>query len=434
MRLLYLDWPHLPLRLELARHPIDSELIVLGGHPWEPGAVLDCNTAAARLGVRRGQPLGSAHNLVPEAVFLPADPDMYRNSFEAALEALGEFTPGIEGKVDPARAAFGQAFLGIEGLARLWGDEPVLVRRIVAAMAPRLPGVPRAGIGNTRFGAQIAAVTGGGSATSSGSAAALKSAAARGGGTLPSFGVIPVGGIEAEAAFLAPLSIGLLPADPEIRDRLRLFGLTRIGEFAALDRSAVLARFGMPGGELHDLARGLDGRPLRPRRPVEHLRADAELEPPVEELEALRFVLHHLCGALCEQLSARGAGAARASLVLTLEGADPVRYDQALPEPAAAPDLLERLLMARLEAAPPQAPVERLLLQLDGTAPAPGQQLGLFTPQLARAARLDWQLASLAIRFGPDRLLQARVRDPEAALPEERFEWYPAGPVTAAVT
>ena len=440
MRLLYLDWPHLPLRLELARHPIDSELIVLGGHPWEPGVVLDCSTAAARLGVRRGQPLGSAHNLVPEAVFLPADPDAYRSAFEAALEVLGDFTPGIEGEVDPAHAAFGQAFLGIEGLARLWGAEPVLVRRIVAAMAPRLPGAPRAGIGNTRFGAQIAAVTSGGSAASSESAAAREaaaargSAAARGDGTPLSFAAIPVGGVEAEAAFLAPLSIGLLPADPEIRDRLRLFGLTRIGEFAALDRSAVLARFGATGGELHDLARGLDGRPLRPRRPVEHLRADAELEPPVEELEALRFVLHHLCGALCEQLSARGAGAARASLVLTLEAADPIRYDQALPEPAAAPDLLERLLMARLEAAPPQAPVERLLLQLDGTAPAAGQQLGLFTPQLARAARLDWQLASLAIRFGPDRLLQARLRDPEAALPEERFEWRPAGPVTAVAS
>jgi DNA polymerase-4 len=407
MRLLYLDWPHLPLRLELARHPIDSELIVLGGHPWEPGVVLDCSTAAARLGVRRAQPLGSAHNLVPEAIFLPADPDAYRSAFEAALEVLGDFSPAIEGEGEPAHTAFGQAFLGIEGLARLWGDEPVLVQRIVAAMAPRLPGTPRAGIGNTRFGAQVAAVTG---------------------------GTIPVGGVEAESAFLAPLSIGLLPADPVTRDRLRLFGLTRIGEFAALDRSAVLARFGATGGELHDLARGLDGRPLRPRRPVEHLRADAELEPPVEELEALRFVLHHLCGALCEQLSARGAGAARASLVLTLEGADPVRYDQALPEPAAAADLLERLLMARLEQAPPQHPVERLLLQLDGAAPAAGQQLGLFTPQLARAARLDWQLASLAIRFGPDRLLQARPGDPEAALPEDRFAWHAAGPITAAVS
>ena len=78
--------------------------------------------------------------------------------------------------------------------------------------------------------------------------------------------------------------------------------------------------------------------------------------------------------------------------------------------------------------------MERLLLELDGTAPAAGQQLGLFTPQLARAARLDWQLASLAIRFGPDRVLQARLRDPEAALPEERFAWHPAAAVAAAVS
>ena len=446
MRLLYLDWPHLPLHLELARRPSSAELIVLGGHPWEPGTVLDCSSAAARLGVSRGQPLGSAHNLVPEAEFLPADPETYREAFEAALRVLGDFTPAIEGETDPRQAAFGQAFLGIEGLTRLWGTEPALVERVVAAMAPRLPRAPRVGIGNTRFGAQVAAVVGAGSrAFSLGSAASPP----RGGSAAPPRGIsapgavpaprgsapfaaIPVGGPETEAAYLAPLPIGLLPADLETRDRFRLFGLTRIGQFAALDRSAVLARFGASGGELHDLARGMDGRPLRPRHPVERLRAEAELEPPVEELESLRFVLHHLCGALCEQLSARGAGAGRASLCLTLERADPVRYDQALPEPAAAPDLLERLLMARLEAAPPRAPVERLSLELDGAAPAAGQQLGLFTPQLGRAARLDWQLTSLAIRFGEDRLLQARLRDPEAALPEERFEWVAAGPQVLA--
>ena len=57
MRLLYLDWPHLPLRLELARlgpaHPAAAaELIVLGGQPWESGSVLDSSPAADRLGVR----------------------------------------------------------------------------------------------------------------------------------------------------------------------------------------------------------------------------------------------------------------------------------------------------------------------------------------------------------------------------------------------
>jgi hypothetical protein len=89
--------------------------------------------------------------------------------------------------------------------------------------------------------------------------------------------------------------------------------------------------------------------------------------------------------------------------------------------------LLERLLLARLEADPPRHPVERLSLELDGTGPAAGQQLGLFTPQVERAARLDWQLASLQIRFGQDRVLMAQIGDPESLLAEERFSWRPAG-------
>jgi nucleotidyltransferase/DNA polymerase involved in DNA repair len=405
MRLLYLDWPHLPLRLETARLGAAVELAVLGGRPWDAGDVLDCSSRAQALGVRRGQPLGSAHNLVPEATFIPADRPAYRAAFEIALEALADFTPALEGESDPDHRTFGQVFLGIEGLDRLWGDEGALTGRVVGRLASLLPGRPRVGIGNTRFGAQVAAIVGRGEP-----------------------GTIGRGGAETEAAYLAPLPIRLLPADGELRDRFRLFGLSRIGDFAALPRSAVLARFGTPGGDLHDLARGLDGRPLRPRRAIERLRAEAQLEPPVEELGALRFVLHNLAGVLCEQLSARGAGASRATLTLELERAPELRLEQALPEPAAVPDLLERLLLARLEAAPPTAAVERLTLELDGTAPAAGQQLGLFTPQLARAARLDWQLLGLAIRFGSEHVLGARLLDPEAMLAEDRFEWRHAVP------
>jgi hypothetical protein len=215
----------------------------------------------------------------------------------------------------------------------------------------------------------------------------------------------------------------LLPADDDARERLRVFGLTRIGEFAALARSAVIARFGEHGGTLHDLARGMDGRALRPRKPIEQLRAEAELEPPVDNVEPLRFVLRNLCGALCEQLIARGAGATRATLILDLERGEPLRLEQALPEPAAAPDLLERLLVARLSTGLPAAAVTRLALELRGEQVVAGQQLGLFAPQLARAARLDWQLTGLALRFGADRLLRARIDDPEAAVPEQRVTW-----------
>lgn len=407
MRFLYLDWPHLAYRIEAAhtragqKHGAPpEELVVIGGQPWEPGTVLDCSPAARRLGVARGQPLGTAHRLVPEAQFLPADRDTYRERMEAALDSLARFTPSLEAESDPDARTFGQILLGIEGLHRLWGDESTLAARMAEAVRTLLPMEPRLGIGNTRFGAQVAAVIG------------------RGG-----LEAIPVGDAAAEAAYLAPLSILLLPAEEDARERLRVFGLTRIGEFAALARSAVIARFGERGGTLHDLARGMDGRRLRPRKPVERLRAEAELDPPVDNVEPLRFVLRNLCGALCEQLAARGAGATRAMLVLEVERGQPQVLEQSLPEPAAAPDLLERLLVARLTASPPTSGVTRLALELRGEQAVAGQQLGLFAPQLARAARLDWQLTGLALRFGADRLLRARIVDPEATVPEGRIGW-----------
>jgi hypothetical protein len=87
--------------------------------------------------------------------------------------------------------------------------------------------------------------------------------------------------------------------------------------------------------------------------------------------------------------------------------------------------------MARLEAAPPSAAVERLAIELDGRAPEAGRQLTLFERQLAQAARLEWQLASLAIRFGEDRILRASSGDPEARLAEDRFGWQAAVRIAA---
>src|SRR3954464_15933415 len=104
MPLPYLDWPNPPPRPEWSRRELHAELVVLGGHPWEAGTVLDCSSGAARLGVNRGQALGSAHNLVPEPVFLPTDPDAYATAFETALDRLAQFTPALEGETDPRSA------------------------------------------------------------------------------------------------------------------------------------------------------------------------------------------------------------------------------------------------------------------------------------------------------------------------------------------
>ena len=109
------------------------------------------------LGVQRGQPLGTAHRLAPEALFLDPDPAAETAAIEAALERLAAFSPGIAGETDPTDPAFGRIEVQLDGLERLWGPEPELVERLREALAPILPGTPRAGIAGTRFAALVAA-------------------------------------------------------------------------------------------------------------------------------------------------------------------------------------------------------------------------------------------------------------------------------------
>lgn len=372
--------------------------------------MIDANGAARTLGVRRGIPLGTAHRLAPEAVFLDPAPEADLAAVEAAFEALAAFSPGIAGSSDPADPSFGLLEMQVDGLERLWGPEPRLVERIATALRPVLPGPPRAGIGGTRFVATVAA-----------------------GHAPPGRPLLVVPG--GDAAFLAPLPAGLLTPDPDIRARLRRFGLRLIGAVADLPRSALVARFGIEGERIHARARGDEIVPFRPRQAARRMALGLPIEPPVADVEPLRFVLRRLAGALGDQLVARGcaASAARLDLELDLAFAPPgtpgrTAVEQRFPEPTAEAEAIERLLLARLERTPPPAAVARLELELMGVTPAAGQQLPLFVPQAARSARLGWQLARLALVFGEDRVRRVAVGDPEAPLAERRWSWRPVAP------
>src|SRR5436309_7960298 len=318
MRLLHLHWPHLLLRLARSRSasfPPDPTPgsapppIILGGQPWTAGVVLDASPAALAMGVRRGMALGSAHRLAPEATFLDPDPIASAVAVEAALDRLTAFSPGVAGETDETHPAFGRLDVQLDGLERLWGPEPILVERMRDALAPILPGPPCAGIAGTRFAAVVAASP----AVTTTEEAIAAVARPRPG---QAFVAVPPGD---EAAFLAPLPAALLTVDEDVRARLARFGLRQIGQVAAVSRSALVARFGAEGERLHARARGEETDPFRPRRMPERMSLALPVEPPVEDLEPLRFLLHRLAATLADQLTARGMATARAHLRLALD-------------------------------------------------------------------------------------------------------------------
>jgi nucleotidyltransferase/DNA polymerase involved in DNA repair len=338
--------------------------------------------------------------------------------WEALLDRLDDLSPRIEA------LEVGVALIDVTGLEPMHGSE-----RRVAARAVTLADVypVRAGIGDNRWLAALAARL---ARARSGDATARAACL-----------ILPAG--EGRAT-LAELPIGLLPAEPVVKDRFSLFGLTSMGQLAGLPRSAVAAQFGAAGERLQALARGEDSRPLVPRRRPERLETTVRFEPPAEGTTEITLALRRAATGLTDPLRGRHLAPGRATLTLHREAAQPLTATLALPEPTTDPDWITRLLLARLEAEvgsrgtqiPPAADDEPRItaigLALDRLTNPAARQLPAFEPQAGRWEELRWSLERVGARFGSGRLWRAVGDRPTAALPERQSRLVEIGIENAA--
>jgi nucleotidyltransferase/DNA polymerase involved in DNA repair len=332
-------------------------------------------------------------------------PDADATPFEPMLDRLDDLSPRVEA-VD-----LGVALLDVTGLGALHGSERRIAARAVALTRQVAALHVRCGVGENRW------------------LAALAARLAR------------PGRPDAAAAFravergeLERLPLDLLPADPATRQRFALFGLTAMGQLAALPRSAVGAQFGAVGERLQALARGQDPRPLVPRRRPERLVRRVAFEPPVEGVGAAALALRRACAEACDALRARRRAPGRARLALALEDAPRLAVELAFPAPALEPDWIARLLIGRLEAAARSRRMEEeprvtaLRLTLDRLSDPATRQLPAFEAQAGRWEELRWSLERLAARFGEGRLWRAEHIRPAASLAEQRSRLVDIGP------
>jgi protein ImuB len=178
-------------------------------------------------------------------------------------------------------------------------------------------------------------------------------------------------------------------------DVLRRWGVTTIGEFAALPAAALSARLGSAGVAIHRLARGIDPRPLVPDPGVPRFTGSFELEWPIDTLEPLSFVFARVLDPIAAALERADRGAVAINLALRLT--DRTSHMRTLQLPAAMrdPRVLRTLLLLDLESHPPSAAVDVVALELD-PAPARIVQYSL----LERAVPSPETLATLMARLG----------------------------------
>ncbi|HEX5503189.1 MAG TPA: hypothetical protein VFW96_11240 [Thermomicrobiales bacterium] len=229
------------------------------------------------------------------------------------------------------------------------------------------------------------------------------------------------------AAFLAPLPVAATGLDGDLAARLALVGLRTLGDLAALPRGALGDYLGAPAGALEALARGEDGRPLRPWRPPLVLTARRELAFALDDRAALAALLGRLVAPPLAALRRRGLGATRATLTLEREAGRPLVVEVALAAPATTPAAILGPLLAALpddgdgagedDAGPG---VTAVALTLAAPRAPTARQASFFDVPQGREGRLRAGVGE-ARRRAAGRLGRFVATDPAHPLPECRY-------------
>ncbi|MCK5650177.1 MAG: hypothetical protein KAJ42_02315 [Gemmatimonadetes bacterium] len=398
--------PTFELRLELVRSPeLDATSVAL----LSPGegvrrTLWQISERASLAGVRPGQLVSEAISLSPSLILLEPDPAHYDAAQEAMLEALMEVSPVVE------PAGRGRAFVGMDGLERLYGEPVRQAERAVTSLFrifPRpLVAATRAGWARGKFGAWVAAAS-----------------ARPGEPVLVSKEELP--------AFLARCPVSTLPVDPLMVERLERLGITTLGELIRFPGSALVSQFGLQGKKARDWATGRRIDPVLPWHRPQPIRVSLDFPAPVGLMETLHGALDRLLERALSRPARRSRSVRGVRLGAHLEGGGSWSVEAILREPTAERGKIALPLRSRIASSPPPRAVNTLVVELFQFGPSATQD-SLFdrkeegvrevdaTPSLDASPSLQEAVKELRLKLGHSPLYRVVEVDPWSRIPERR--------------
>ena len=332
---LHVDMDAFYAAVEVRRRPeLRGKPVVVGG-TGSRGVVAAASYEARAFGIHSAIPSTRARRLCPHAVFLPGDHSHYGEVSERVMALLRDVTPLVE------PLSLDEAFLDVRGVARLLGPAPELAAQIRARILEQEQLTCSVGVASAKFMAKLA----------------TEQAKPRVGPSGPLWGTgIHVVEAGTELDFLHPLPVtALFGVGPATSRRLLRLGVETVGDLASLQEPAAVAALGAAAGrQLHQLANGIDDRPVvvnRLPRSISHEETFARDLHTIAELEAEAT---RLADAVARRLRTSNLQARTVTLKLRFGDFNTITRSVTLPDPtdgnrdvvAAARDLLSRIDVA----------------------------------------------------------------------------------------
>ena len=269
--ILHVDMDAFFASVELLERPeLIGRPVIVGGTSGR-GVVSAASYEARAYGVASAMSMAEAHRRCPQAVVLPVRHGLYSQVSRRVMAILEQVTPAME------KVSVDEAFLDVSGARRRMGS-PVEIAQWIRAEIRRRVGVPASvGIASTKFVAKLA------------------SSHAKPDGLL----LVPA---DATRDFLDVLPVGALwGVGDKSAQVLKRWGIHDVRALAATDVRRLEKILGTAAGRhLHDLARGIDPRPVSPGREEKSVGTESTFfETITDRAHARRVLLDqtHQCAA-----------------------------------------------------------------------------------------------------------------------------------------
>jgi DNA polymerase-4 len=320
-------------------------------------------------------PLRTAARLCPDGVFLPGRFDRYAEVSRQVMAIFDDYTPLVE------PISMDEAFLDVTGAPA--GDGPTIGRALKARVLDEVGLVVSVGVASNKLVAKVASDL-----------------------RKPDALVIVAPG--EESAFLAPLPVTRLwGVGPRVQQALADYGVTTIGQLAAVPPETLQRRFGRMGHELSQRARGMDPSRVHSGQAPKSIGHEHTFDADVTDRSGLDGTLLWIAESVASRCRRHKVAAGGVQLKLSYEGFETLTRQMQLPHPTTDGQLIleaaRRLLDRALE---PGRAVR--LIGITAISLADAQQLTLFEDG-PRVQRLAEATDAVRDKFGDTSITRARL-------------------------
>ncbi|MDJ0974096.1 MAG: DNA polymerase IV [Planctomycetota bacterium] len=387
--ILHVDMDAFFASVEQRDHPELAGRPVLVGGAGRRGVVAAASYEARRFGCHSAQPMAVALRRCPDAVVVPPRGRAYREASDHVFQLFHQVTPLVE------PLSIDEAFLDVTGSERLAGTGREIAERLRAQIEADLSLTASVGVAPNKFLAKLASDM----------------------DKPDGLTEIPEDRID---AVLLPLPVRRIPGiGPSAEQRLSRMGIHTVADVRAEGRETLVARLGVHGERLFELAHGRDARFVVPDARAKSISQECTFPVDLADPDEVRAVLVRHVESVARRVRRNGFRAGVVQIKVRYGAFETITRSKTLAQPTDATSeflgAADRLFGAW--AADGFRPVRLIGFGASRLVDADAQ-MQLFQDRVAeRARRLDRAVDALTERFGHRAIGRATgaLRDDERA-------------------